>query len=366
MRKILWMVALLPVLACADPSPPTHDIQGAVDLPYLKRYEGAFIVDQVQKAFDEFDLPLAKLEETDQRDKMGGNTYAPGKKKTIEGKVNRFVYLAPPNRSPLEVLRNYQEELATKGMEVLFECKGRDCGGKSDEAGANSLQDLGPNNMVDSLFPFALSLQQKESVGYCALLDKHTDLRYTAMKITTPEQTEVHLALLAYVLKGEYFYAGERDVSYCKPLAGRTALVMVAVEGKAREQKMVTVVPAEDMGKGIGELGHVALYGIHFDYDKADLKPDSKPQLEEIAKMLKADTALNVLVVGHTDNQGELAYNVDLSKRRADSVIQALGKDYGIDTTRLGAYGDGMTAPVASNDTEEGRAENRRVEIVKR
>ena len=66
------------------------------------------------------------------------------------------------------------------------------------------------------------------------------------------------------------------------------------------------------------------------------------------------------LVVGHTDNQGELAYNVELSKRRADSVIQALGKDYGIDTTRLGAYGDGMTAPVASNDTEEGRAENRR------
>jgi outer membrane protein OmpA-like peptidoglycan-associated protein len=129
---------------------------------------------------------------------------------------------------------------------------------------------------------------------------------------------------------------------------------------------MVTVVPAEDMGKGIGTDGHIALYGIYFDYDKADLKPDSKPQLEEIAKMLKADTALNVLVVGHTDNQGELAYNADLSKRRAESVVQALGKEYSIDAKRLTAQGVGMAAPVASNDAEEGRAKNRRVEIVKR
>lgn len=364
--RFTWLgMVLLPTLVLADPTLPTTDISGAVDPPYLKRYEGSFIVERVQKSFDEFDLPLAKLEKTGKLDGVSSDTYAPSQKKTVEGKVTRLAYFAPAGRSPLEVIRNYQEELVDNGLEVLFECKGKECGGR-DEDGANTLSDLGPNNMVDSLFPFSLAVQEEGSVGYCTLADDHTDQRYAAMKMTTPDNTEVHLALLAYTLKGEESYIADRKNGYCKPLAGHTALVVVAVEGKAREQRMVTVIPADDMGKGIGTDGHVALYGIHFDYDKADPKPDSKPQLEEIAKMLKADTALNVLVVGHTDNQGELAYNVDLSKRRADSVIQALGKDYGIDTTRLGAYGDGMTAPVASNDTEEGRAENRRVEIVKR
>ncbi len=364
MRKILWIVALLPVLACADPSVPTRDIQGASDLPYLKRYEGSFIVEQVQKSFDEFDLPLGKLEKTGKLDGVSSDIYAPSQKKTVEGKVTRSAYFAPADRSPLEVIRNYQEELTNNELEVLFECRGKECGGR-DEDGANTLSDLGPNNVLDSIFPFSLAVQEKGSVGYCTLADDHTDQRYVAMKMTTPDNTEVHLALLAYTLKGTEVFAAAQ-YGECKPLAGRTALVVVAVEGKAREQRMVTVMPADDMSKGIGTDGHVALYGIHFDYDKADLKPDSKPQLEEIAKMLKADTALNVLVVGHTDNQGELAYNAGLSERRAAAVVQALGKDYGIDTTRLSAYGDGMTAPVASNDTEEGRAKNRRVEIVKR
>ena len=82
--------------------------------------------------------------------------------------------------------------------------------------------------------------------------------------------------------------------------------------------------------------------------------------------MLKADAKLNVLVVGHTDNHGELTYNLQLSKRRADAVVQALTKDYGIGVARMTALGVGMAAPIAINDGEEGRAKNRRVEIVKR
>ncbi len=81
--------------------------------------------------------------------------------------------------------------------------------------------------------------------------------------------------------------------------------------------------------------------------------------------MLKADAKLRVYVVGHTDNVGGLAANVDLSKRRAASVAAELTAKYGIGADRLAAYGDGPYAPIASNDSEDGRAANRRVELVK-
>jgi len=354
MRKFILTALLLPVLAfAADATIPTRDIQGAADLPYLKRYEGAFIFDQVQKSFDEFSLPISKLEEAGKKE--DNDLFLPPKKLDLEGKVTRSLYLIPEGRSPMEVIRNYQEEVGGKGGSLLFECKDEECGGSSTNS-ANVF--VNRTGLLYLLYPYGLMVQPKFSTGDCAIRIPHSDQRYAAMKMVTPEGNEVHLALLSYIV--------HEDIGSCKTLNGRTILVMVVVEGKPREQKMVTVMPADDMGKGIGEQGHVALYGIHFDYDKADLKPDSKPQLEEIAKMLKADTALNVLVVGHTDNQGDLAYNVDLSKHRAEAVIQALGKDYGIDTARLTAHGVGMTSPVASNATEEGRAKNRRVEIVGR
>ena len=110
--------------------------------------------------------------------------------------------------------------------------------------------------------------------------------------------------------------------------------------------------------------GRVALYGILFDTGKADVKPESKPALEEIAKLLKSDSNLKLRVVGHTDNQGSLDGNIALSKRRAESVNAALVGQYGISGQRLSAFGVADLAPVASNAQEEGRSKNRRVELV--
>jgi outer membrane protein OmpA-like peptidoglycan-associated protein len=95
------------------------------------------------------------------------------------------------------------------------------------------------------------------------------------------------------------------------------------------------------------------------------VKPESKPALEEIAKLLKSDAGLKLYVVGHTDNTGVFDANMKLSQDRATAVVNALVSSYGIPVSRLKACGDGPTAPVASNDTEEGRALNRRVELVK-
>ena len=129
--------------------------------------------------------------------------------------------------------------------------------------------------------------------------------------------------------------------------------------------KQEVVADAAALSSGLAKNGHMVVDGILFDTAKADLKPESKAALEQISKMLKQDPKMKVYVVGHTDNVGRLASNMDLSKRRSAAVVQALTSQYGVPADRLAPYGDGPYAPVASNDTEDGRSLNRRVELVK-
>ena len=116
----------------------------------------------------------------------------------------------------------------------------------------------------------------------------------------------------------------------------------------------------------INTTGHAAVYGIYFDTDKADIRPESEPTLEEITKLLSKDGSLKLYLVGHTDSTGEFAHNMKLSEARANAVMNALVSKHAIPAARLRAYGVGPLAPVASNRNEEGRAKNRRVELVER
>jgi outer membrane protein OmpA-like peptidoglycan-associated protein len=136
------------------------------------------------------------------------------------------------------------------------------------------------------------------------------------------------------------------------------------IEKQAMKQDVLA--DASTMDKSIKESGKAALYGIYFDTGKADVKPESEPALKEIVKLLKDDANLKLYVVGHTDNSGTLEINMKLSQDRAVAVVNALVSKYSIDVSRLKACGDGPTAPIASNDSEEGRALNRRVELVKK
>jgi OOP family OmpA-OmpF porin len=133
-------------------------------------------------------------------------------------------------------------------------------------------------------------------------------------------------------------------------------------EEKAMTQEVTA--DAKSMARDIGATGKVAVYGIYFDFNKADVKPESDPVLKEIASLLKQNPKMNLYVVGHTDNVGALATNMDLSQKRADAVVKALVSKYGTDAKRLKAHGAGPLCPVTSNKTEEGRAKNRRVELV--
>ena len=143
---------------------------------------------------------------------------------------------------------------------------------------------------------------------------------------------------------------------------GQGAMFMLLiVEVQAMQQDVVA--KADALTSGLADSGHVEVPGIFFDFAKSDIKPESQPAIQEVVKMLQSSPSLKVWVVGHTDNVGAADANVALSNARAASVVKALVTG-GIDARRLTPHGDGPFAPVAANTSDDGRARNRRVELV--
>jgi outer membrane protein OmpA-like peptidoglycan-associated protein len=130
------------------------------------------------------------------------------------------------------------------------------------------------------------------------------------------------------------------------------------------KETMKQDVTASSMLDALNREGHIALY-INFDTGKSTIKPESKPIINQIVEMLKANPDLKVNVEGHTDNTGDPKSNKTLSDERAKAVVSAIVAQ-GIEAKRLSAAGYGQDKPIADNKTEEGRAKNRRVELVKK
>jgi len=131
------------------------------------------------------------------------------------------------------------------------------------------------------------------------------------------------------------------------------------------EMRQDVVADADALLGGLAATGHVAVSGIFFDTGKAELKAESQPALAEIGRLMAKQPSLMLFVVGHTDTVGSPESNLALSQARAEAVLQALVREHGVAAARLRPFGAGPFAPVASNDAEEGRAQNRRVELVK-
>jgi outer membrane protein OmpA-like peptidoglycan-associated protein len=131
------------------------------------------------------------------------------------------------------------------------------------------------------------------------------------------------------------------------------------------EKKSEQQPAANAIEQQLKEKKKVDIYGIYFDFASDQLKPESTPVLEEIAGVLKDDPEWKLTVSGHTDNVGGDAYNLDLSKRRAAAVKQALVTQYNVAPERLSTDGFGASRPVDTNDTLAGRARNRRVELTR-
>jgi OOP family OmpA-OmpF porin len=324
---------------------PTSDIEGAKDHPLLKRYADSYIVVDQDKSYDEFTFPLSKLRNAKT------NAGALDQSKTVEGPYTRLVYLLPTDRSPLEVIRNYQDEIVAQNGTVLYECKRDECGGEHEEA-ARKLHG-GWLSLGMILRPYERLALKQYSQGYCASIANIMDQRYLVAEL--PE-VGAFISIHTYIIKS-YRYTN------CDAFKGRAVAVVDIVEGKPREKNMVTV-EASDMAQQISTTGSVSLYGIFFDTDSASVREDSEATLQEIAKLFQQQPDLNLLVVGHTDNAGAFQYNMNLSQTRAQSVVDELSAKYGVSQERLVPVGVSYASPVSSNATAEGQALNRRVELV--
>ena len=314
MRNFLALLLVLPVLQGAD-------LDGSKDPPGMKRYEGSQIIGYRSPRFDEYVLPLSP---------------APDNSKTlsVEGQLSRYTYAAPEGRTATELLRNYKLEFQRLGLETLYEKKVGERGwfgpGFEKIADEDGLGQILAYNEADERLIVGKSHDPKPS--------------YFLVFVTSYKDGVIPERLQGTVKKG------------------RALVEVVAITPDVLEQRMAFV-NADEMNGAIGESGKVALYGILFDTDKDSVKPESQPTLNEIVKLMKSAPQLHLHVVGHTDNQGKPEYNVDLSRRRAASVVRELTAK-GIIADRLDSFGAGPYSPLASNTTVDGRAKNRRVELV--
>jgi outer membrane protein OmpA-like peptidoglycan-associated protein len=300
------LVLLIVCLHASGATAQTRDAAGAKDFPGIGRFAGSVITGYQVKDFDAARLQAAAFKD--------GN---PADARRLEGRITRIAYATKPGPSILEVSRNFETQLAKAGYETLVACDTDACGGIPFTEAIDVLPI--PQMWVDG-FNYHYYAGRKVEGG-----------RETyASVIVSENNREIHAQL--------------------------TVAELGAIENK--------MVDAAAMAKGLGETGHIALYGIYFDTDKTVVKPESRPTLEQIAKLLNGQPQLNVFIVGHSDNQGAYDYNLDLSRRRAEAIAAELVKSYRIAQGRLRTAGVGFLAPVGSNASDAGRALNRRVELV--
>lgn len=310
---LMAMVLSVPVVAQAQNA---KDAKGAQDHPALgARYPGSTIVRYSVQKFDAFALLLGPAKDRGK----------PGKHEKLEGKVTRISYEIGKGRTTLEVLRNYEKLFADKDFEVLYACANQDCGGRA---------------FNHTVVPY-----------WSGFSENYEDQRYVAL---AKKGTDGGVYVSFYVV---------RNYSEGGPRKDRVYVQLDVVELTKMDLGM-EVVDASKMKQAIDAHGHIALYGILFDTDSARLRDESQQALGEIAKLMKAQPALKLYVVGHTDNQGALDYNLKLSRARAESVVAYLTSRQGIAAGRLQAHGLAFLAPIASNASEQGRQKNRRVVLV--
>jgi outer membrane protein OmpA-like peptidoglycan-associated protein len=204
-----------------------------------------------------------------------------------------------------------------------------------------------------------------------------TRLRYATAEAKRPTMVQIERNYEAALKKvGAKVLSSDDRVLLAKlEKGGATTWVFEAAYNEGAEYELIivehaamaqdVVADAAALAKGLVAEGRVALYGLYFDTGKAVVKPESAPTLEQIVKLLQADPKLQLFVVGHTDGVGQLESNLKLSNDRAAAVVKELAAK-GIDAKRLKPAGVGPWSPVASNRSEEGRAKNRRVELVDR
>lgn len=325
MRRLITGIFVLSFAVLCGMPPAfsqARDVASSSDHPAVGRYEGARISFYQTKAYEELELPFKGLDRSGQNDPSAW-------KVRLAGELASIRYEGPGDRSILEVMRNYEAALRATGFEIRFFCRNeRECS---------------PAHAISTFWNAARS-----GIGMPTTWDT------TVYLLAERDEAEGRLTV--------GMLGVETPARSGKPLTPYVAVTIV--KSRPMQTDRIRIVEASEMEQALAKDGRIAIYGIYFDFDKAALRPESEPQVTQLAGLLRSNPQLSVLIVGHTDGQGRFDYNLSLSQRRAQAVVDTLVTSHGIASKRLTPAGAGMVAPVATNRTEEGRARNRRVEIV--
>lgn len=330
-------LALLAGTAVAVDENWGQDAAGGQDPAPIHRFAGSWLVGYRGPQWDQTVFPTGPAV-----DKRGHGEWQ--NTVTVEGDVTRAFFLAPRGKSPLEVHRNYEQALMAAGFKPVFRCEL-----KCDDLyfGMDDTLHFSKGTAWAKGYLGAAQGDSRYSIQRGALSSYEGRFLYG----TLPAGGGAPLHVLVYTSVA------------LNDRTGVAATFIQSARPKAMQTGQVTL-DAKALQQGLQAEGKVALYGIYFDTGKAVVKPESQPQLAEMAKALQAQPQLKVYIVGHTDNQGSLDANLALSMQRAQAVAQALTTQHHIDAKRLVAKGVASLAPVGSNAAEDGRAKNRRVEMV--
>lgn len=268
-----------------------------------------------------------------------------------EGRVTRRAWrIGGTGSSSFQILINLRSQLVENGYEVLFECDEETCGGYDFRYGTEVIAE--PEMHVDfGEFQFLSARKPGEEVYTTVLVSRSASAAFVQVITVNPMDQEA---------PGMEGGPGEPPDDSADPAPDETTDAGTTETG-------TTDAGTETGGDLIARLeriGRTVLTGLRFETGSASLDEGKYDSLARLAAYLEANPTRRIALVGHTDAEGSLAANISISERRAVSVMDRLVTSYGIAPDRLEAKGIGYLAPIASNQTEQGRMRNRRVEAI--
>ena len=336
-RALLLTTAALCFALPVATAGPQDEAAGASDHGAISRYKGSVLLFYDRQDYDSYLLPLGSWASA-KRDFQSS--------RTVEGEVTRRSYVAPEGISVLTAYRNFESAVKSSGLKILYACAERNC---SRGFALNYIR-----MMPERLRP-------KDHYHNFHALPQMTYFAAEGEHKGRPIWVSVGIGMIVPAAS-RYRDASDRIRRFG---TDRVVFFIDTIEGAAMATGMVAI-NLDRLTQGIAKDGKVVLDGIFFDTDQAVVKPESDKTLALIADYMKSNSAMKFFVTGHTDSAGSYEHNLKLSDARAKAVAAALSGKHGIAASRLQAVGVGPVAPVATNDTDEGRAKNRRVELVKR
>ena len=335
----LISLALTPAIAQAD-----NEEVG--DHPMVPALEGSEIITYEFTTYDQVDMTFGPREDGEYVDE-----------RRFEGDHTQLTYLFNnPDVSTLQVQQAYLQGLEDAGFETEFTGVDRD-----DELGRRFHR----HDIFDRSRPSGVSTH---TLGW-PRSSSERDMRFIA---ASHQEKPVHVSVLIANNRREeapiIFVDVVDEVGDDAP-----ALQMAAPEPAERSPQTTEEIiadhdteglSADEIEEGIISQGRIAVRDILFEFDSDAIIDNSEEALATIADVLQTNDDLELLIVGHTDNVGDFEYNLNLSMQRAQAVKGWLMDEHGISADRLQAAGAGMMAPVATNRDEDGRSQNRRVELV--